>query len=92
MVTFHLTLSGAQIKSILMIQASHPIEVGYGRVDKAAFLEIPAAHGVSPSGSESLHPDLNHPPGKPRHWDYRDPLGTFWECYEEGTIKMRQNQ
>ena len=47
---------------------------------------------VSPSGSESLHPDLNHPPGKDPHWDYRDPLGTFWECDQNGNIKIRINQ
>lgn len=47
---------------------------------------------VSPSGSQSLHPDLDHPPGKAPHWDYRDPLGTFWECYEDGSITLRENQ
>ena len=52
----------------------------------------PRGAWVSPSGSMSLHPDLNHPPGKPPHWDYRDPLGTFWECYEDGSIKKRENQ
>jgi RHS repeat-associated protein len=52
----------------------------------------PAGAWVSPSGSESLHPDLNHPPGKPPHWDYRDPFGDFWECYEDGTISRRKNQ
>jgi RHS repeat-associated protein len=44
---------------------------------------------VSPDGSQSLHPDLNHPPPVKPHWDYRDPLGTFWRCYEDGRIELR---
>ena len=46
---------------------------------------------VSPSGSESLHPDLNHKPPKDAHLDYKDPLGNWWECYPNGSIVKKKN-
>jgi hypothetical protein len=42
---------------------------------------------VGPDG-DSLHPDLNHPPGKPPHWDWTDKWGNQWE-FDPATGKWR---
>ncbi len=47
---------------------------------------------VSPSGNESLHPNLKNPDPKGPHWDYRDPAKTFWDCWPDGTVTRRKNQ
>jgi len=35
---------------------------------------------------ESLHPDLNHPPGIDPHWDYKAPDGVYYRIFEDGRI------
>lgn len=40
---------------------------------------------------ESLHPDLNHPPPKPPHWDYRNGTTEYEEeLYLDGTWKRKK--
>lgn len=39
---------------------------------------------------EVLYPDLQHPPGIPPHWDYRDPTGQWWRCYADGTFEKKK--
>lgn len=40
---------------------------------------------VSPDGSESLHPDLDHPPPVGPHWDWTGPGGQ-WRIFPDGRI------
>ena len=43
-------------------------------------------------GGGSLHPDFDHPGGKPGHWDWTDPYGNGWEYYPDtGTWKPKPN-
>lgn len=37
----------------------------------------------NPGTGESLHPDLDHAPPKPPHWDWVDPWGNQWEYYPD---------
>jgi hypothetical protein len=42
-------------------------------------------------GNGSLHPDFNHKPGKPPHWDWTAPYGNGWEyCPETGKWKPKR--
>ncbi len=34
-------------------------------------------------GSDSWHPDLDHPDGVAPHWDYNDPFGHKWRVYPD---------
>jgi len=34
---------------------------------------------VNPKTGETLHNDLDHPPGKPPHWGYKDKNGNHWD-------------
>ena len=38
---------------------------------------------VNIDGSDSWHPDLDHPDGIGPHWDYNDPLGYKWRIYPD---------
>ncbi len=40
----------------------------------------------NPATRESLHPDLSHPEPIGPHYDWRDPLGTFWRIFRDGTV------
>jgi hypothetical protein len=43
----------------------------------------------NPKTGETLHPDLNHPPGVAPHWDWRDPDGKFWRVFPDGRVEPR---
>jgi RHS repeat-associated protein len=37
-------------------------------------------------GDERLHPDLNHPEPKGKHWGYTDPNGNKWDIWSDNTM------
>ncbi len=45
---------------------------------------------VSPDGSESLHPDLDHPAPQGPHWDWNDSSGGRWRIYPDGTVTPKR--
>jgi Bacterial toxin 37 len=44
---------------------------------------------VSPDGSQSLHPDPNHPPPVGSHVDWNSPKGGRWRIFPDGTVKPK---
>ena len=44
---------------------------------------------VSPDGSQSLHPDPNHPPPVGPHVDWNSPTGGRWRIFPDGTVKPK---
>jgi len=44
---------------------------------------------VSPDGTESLHPDPNHPFPEGPHWDWNDPDGNQWRIPPDGPPKPK---
>jgi uncharacterized Zn-binding protein involved in type VI secretion len=43
----------------------------------------------NPETGESLRPDLDHPPPQGPHWDYRDPEGTWWRWFPDGSMEQK---
>jgi RHS repeat-associated protein len=43
----------------------------------------------NPDTGESLRPDLNHPPGIPPHWDWKDPGGSWWRIFLDGSVRPK---
>lgn len=40
----------------------------------------------NPGTKEYIHPDMDHPPPKGPHLDYRAPDGSRWRWYPDGTM------
>jgi hypothetical protein len=40
----------------------------------------------NPKTGENYRPDLDHPPGRPPHWDYQDPKGNWHRIYPDNTV------
>jgi RHS repeat-associated protein len=46
----------------------------------------------NPDTTESLRPDLNHPPGVDPHWDYRAPSGKWYRWFPNGDVILKPGQ